>query len=233
MQPTLPRSRHMRLTLRHQHSLFSNLLQPTQHLYIPILEPENAILDPRLLAKLAHQRLRLPQIMPRHAREQVMHSLELQTPVNEIQPRGAVDIHGRAQLVLGETLAGEDAGRHAPVGEGDLDMQGHSGEVRDEDEQDAVLPGGDAERVDEVAEPEEIPEDGEDFRGTGPQRAAHVGRAGFEQVRPGEEVEVEARGGHDGVVGVGLEAQGEVGDGVVDEDEAVVVGGGEGFEEFG
>jgi len=30
-----------------------------------------------------------------------------------------------------------------------------------------------------------------------------------------------------------LEAQGEVGDGVVDEDEAVVVGGGEGFEELG
>ena len=50
-------------------------------------------------------------------------------------------------------------------------------------------------------------------------------------MRPGEEVEVEARKGHDGIVGVLLEAHGDFGEGVPREDETAVVAGLDGREE--
>lgn len=52
-------------------------------------------------------------------------------------------------------------------------------------------------------------------------------------MQPGEEVEVEAGDAHDGVVGVFLIGDEEVGGFVPGEDEAVVVGGDDGLEEFG
>lgn len=51
-------------------------------------------------------------------------------------------------------------------------------------------------------------------------------------MQPGEEVEVEAGDAHDRVVGVFLVGNENVGGGIPGEDEAVVVGGDDGFEEF-
>ena len=50
-------------------------------------------------------------------------------------------------------------------------------------------------------------------------------------MRPGKEIEVEARDGHDGIVGVLLEADGELGECVPGEDETAVVAGLDGGEE--
>ena len=48
--------------------------------------------------------------MPRHTGKQMMHSLELQAAVNEIQPFGAVDVHGGAELALGEGFCVAEVG---------------------------------------------------------------------------------------------------------------------------
>lgn len=64
--------------------------------------------------------------------------------MDEIQPFGAIDVHGGTDLALREGLPfAEVGGRGCPVGEGDLRVEGHSDDVGDEDEADAELPGGD------------------------------------------------------------------------------------------
>lgn len=74
-----------------------------------------------------------------------MHGLELQTAVDEVEPRRAFHVHGRAQLTLGEALCfTQVAGGHCPVREGDLHVQRHGDDVGDEHEGDTEGPGGDA-----------------------------------------------------------------------------------------
>lgn len=68
----------------------------------------------------------------------MMHSLELQTSMNEVQPSRAVDVHRRAQLSLRERLAlSQIRRRHSPMTESDLDMQRHRDDVRHEHKGDA------------------------------------------------------------------------------------------------
>lgn len=143
MQPALASRSHILLTLDHHLDHIANLLQPVENHLVPLHKPIAVIRHTRLLTKLAHKLLPPPQIMPRHAGEQVVNSLELQTAVDPIQPRGAVDVHGCAHLALGEGFGGtEVGGRHAPVGQGDLHVQDHGDQVRDEDEADADGPAG-------------------------------------------------------------------------------------------
>ena len=86
-----------------------------------------------------------------------MHSLELQTAVQPIEPNGALHIHCGAELALGERLCGaEVGGRHAPVGEGDLDVQEHGDAVGDQDERHAYRPGGEGTPDEAVAEEEPV-----------------------------------------------------------------------------
>lgn len=134
-----------------------------------------------------------------------MDGLELQAAVDEVQPGGTSDVHGGAELFLGKGFAGaEVGGRHGEVGEGDLDVEGHGDDVGDEDEGDAEGPGRDGAEEKEVAEENPVGEHEDDFGGAGPGGGTEVGAAGGEQVRPGEDVEVEAGDAHDGVVGVVL-----------------------------
>ena len=59
-----------------------------------------------------------------------MHSLELQAAVDEVEPCGARHVHGGAELALREGFGvAEVGGRHGPVREGDLDVQGHGYDV--------------------------------------------------------------------------------------------------------
>ncbi len=153
MQPTLPRLSHMLLAL-HQHlHLPPNLPQPPQNILVSLDESQDLVLNPRLLAKLSYQHLQPPQIMPRHSRKQMMHGLELQAAMHEIEPGRARDVHGGAQLALGEGFGvAEVGGRHAPVGKGDLDVQGHGNDVGDEHKGNAECPGRDAAPEEAVAE---------------------------------------------------------------------------------
>ncbi len=60
----------------------------------------------------------------------MMHGLELQATVNEVEPGRAGDIHGGAELLLREGFGIAEVGsRHCEVGEGDLDVQRHGDDV--------------------------------------------------------------------------------------------------------
>lgn len=158
-------------------------------------------------------------------------SLELQTPVEEVQPRGAIDVHGRAQHLLGEGLGNTQVGgAHREVGEGDLDVERGGDGVGDHDEGEAVPGAGDGLVDNEVAEPGPEEELADDFEVAEPPGLALSGALAEEEVGPAEAVEVEAADGHDGVVGVVLDVDHEFGEGVVLHCE-VVVGGCEVLEE--
>ena len=86
-----------------------------------------------------------------------MHSLKLQAPMHKIEPRRTLNIHRRPQLPLRKTLCiAEIRGRHAPVAERDLHVQGHGDDVADEHEGDAQGPRGNAEPEEAVAEEEPV-----------------------------------------------------------------------------
>jgi len=152
-----------------------------------------------------------------------MHGLKLQPAVQPVEPSGTVDVHCGAELALGKGLCGaEVGGRHAPVGEGDLDVQEHGDAVGYEDESYSRGPGREGEPDEAVAEEEPVGEHCEDFDWARPACGAKVGGAGGDEMAPGEEVEIEAGDGHDGVVDVCLVGDEDVAGGVPDEGEVVV-----------
>lgn len=223
MQPALPRLGHVRLTLRQDLRLARDLLQFTQHHTVALDKAVDQIADLGLGAEVLHECLQAAEIVARDAREEVVDGLELQAAVDEVEPGGAGDVHGGAELALGEGLGGaEVGGGGAPVGEGDLDVQGHGDEVGGQEEEGARVPGGDGAVEEDVEVEEAVGGDAEEFGGARPGGFAGGAGAGGEQVGPGEGVEVEARDGHYGVVGVVLEGHGDGGGGVPGEDAAVV-----------
>jgi len=121
VKPALAGLSHVLLTRRHHLRLLSNFLQSAQHDAVARRETVNHVLNLRLGAELLHERLQPAQVVARHAWEKVVHGLELQAAVDEIEPLRAGDVHGRTELALREGLAGaEVSGAGAPVGEGDL-----------------------------------------------------------------------------------------------------------------
>lgn len=104
MQSTLPRPRHVLLALDHDIQLITNILQPPQHLSVAIGEVEDRVRHTSVVAELPDHELHLAQVMARHTREQVVNSLELETAVHKVHPRGAVDVHGGAELTLRKGL---------------------------------------------------------------------------------------------------------------------------------
>ena len=169
--------------------------------------------------------------MTRHAREQVVDSLELQTAMDKVQPRRTIDVHGSTQLALRERFVfAKVRGRHAPVRQGDLDMQRHGDDVRDENKQHAGGPVRQRAQQQAIAKEEPVASHEDNFRRTNPPGlAAAESRGSEEDVDPREEVQVEAGDAHDGVVGVLLVGNEDFG-GAVPDKSKVVVGGAKGLE---
>ena len=126
VEPALAGLSHVLLTRRHHLRLLRDFLQSAQHDAVASRETVDHVLDLRLGAELLHERLQPAEIVTRYAREEVVHGLELQAAVDEVEPLRAGDVHRCAELALRERLAGaEIRGAGAPVGEGDLHVQGH------------------------------------------------------------------------------------------------------------
>src|SRR5262245_17601937 len=87
----------------------------------------------------------------------MVHCLKLQTPMDEVQPRRAIDVHSRAQHTLREGFRNAQIrGAHCEVRERDLHVHGHRHNMRYDDEEEAV-PGVRNGFIDrEIAEP--VPE---------------------------------------------------------------------------
>ena len=102
-----------------------------------------------------------------------MHDLELQAAVDEVEPGGAVHVHGGAKLSLREGLVlTQVRGGHAPVGQGDLDVQGHGGDVRHQHKGDAASPSGQGAPEEAVAEQEPVAAHEDNLGGSNPPRLA-------------------------------------------------------------
>lgn len=226
MQTTLTRFSHVILTAHQYPHLLTNLVQPPQHFTVPIDKPQDRVRDPRLIAKLAHKNLHLAKIVPGHAGKQVMHSLKLQAAVDKIEPRGAVNVHGGAKLALGKRLILAQVRRgHAPVGKGDLHVQRHRDNVRDEHVEHAGAPVRQRAPEQPVAKEEPVAAHKDNLRRADPPRlAAAELRRLEEDVDPREKVQVEAGDAHDGVVRVLLPRHEHVGGAVPDKGKVIVCG---------
>lgn len=225
---------HVLLALDHDVHLFTNLLQATKDLGVAIRKVKNGVRNVGVVTELADQSLDLAEVVAGHTWEQMVNSLELQTAVNKVQPGGTVDIHGGAQLALGERLGlAQVRVGHAPVRQGDLDVQRHGDDVGDEDKDDTVGPGRDRPPHQTVAEQEPVAGHAEDLgRLDPPSSALAEGKGlGRDDVEPRQQVKVEASYTHDRVVSVLLVWDHKVGGGVPEKNEAVVVGGVDGLEE--
>lgn len=143
VQSTLARRGHVFLALDKRVNHLTQLLQAREHDAISLNKAVAVVLDLGLLAELADQSLRPAQIVARHAREQVVHSLELEAAVEPVEPGRAVDVHGGAELALGEGFFGAQVGGgHRPVGKRDLHVQDDGHGVAEEDETHASRPVG-------------------------------------------------------------------------------------------
>lgn len=153
----------------------ADLLQPRQHRLITVHKRQASILDAALLRKLPDQLLASAQIVPRDSRKQMMNGLELQTAVEPVQPLGAVNVHGCAELVLRERLGGSKVGsRHAPVRQGDLDVEDDGDDVGSQDESNAVVPGGQCAPDEQVAENVPVAAHEGNFSRASPPRSAEL-----------------------------------------------------------
>ena len=77
MQPALSRLGHVFLAADQQLHLIGHLVQPAKNLAVSIHESENCVGDTRILAEFLDQPLQLPEVVPRHSREEMVHCLEL------------------------------------------------------------------------------------------------------------------------------------------------------------
>lgn len=157
MQPALPSLSHVLLALEHDVELVTHVLEPAQDLLVAVGEVEDRVRNARVVAELADHELRLAEVVSGDAGEEVVDGLELETAVDPVEPGWAVNVHGCAELALGERLAlAEVNRRHPPVGEGDLHMQRHGDDVRDEDEDDTGGPVGKCAPEEAVSEQEPV-----------------------------------------------------------------------------
>ena len=163
----------MLLARRQNLGLLGDLLQPAQHDAVARNKVVHHVLDVGFGAELLHQRRQLAEVVARDAGEEVVHCLELQAAVDEVEPFRAGDVHGGAQLLLCEGLAGSEVGgAGAPVREGDLDVQGHGDEVAGQDENGARGPGRDVAPEEDVEVEEEVGADAGDFGRASPPHLA-------------------------------------------------------------
>lgn len=105
------------LTLLQDCRLPGHIRQSSNNRLVSIHESKQSIRYAHFLAEALHQLLRGPQVMPGDPGIQVMNCLELQSAMEEIQPLGTVDIHGRAEHLLRERFVRSKIGSgHGEVG---------------------------------------------------------------------------------------------------------------------
>lgn len=102
---------HGGLTLCQDGRLSPNVRQSANDLFVTIDETVQRIGNVGFLAEGLDKLLGAPQVVSRHAREQVVNGLELETAVDKVEPLRTIDVHGRAQHALREGLCDAEIGR--------------------------------------------------------------------------------------------------------------------------
>ena len=81
------------------------MLELSEDTVVSLDEPKGLIFDSRLLAKLPYKNRQFAQVVSRHTGEQVVHCLEVETTVEEVQPFGTRYVDSSAQLTLSKDLS--------------------------------------------------------------------------------------------------------------------------------
>lgn len=159
----------MLLASRKNLRLVCDVLELSKDTVVSFDESEDLVVDSCLLAEVPYENRQLSQVMSRHTREQVVHRLELETTVEEVQPFRTGYVHGGAELALSKDLSWAKVGcACAPVRQCDLDLQGQSGHVAHQQEKPSILSVRDALPQEEVEEEIDIAETGENLSRSDP-----------------------------------------------------------------
>ena len=82
--------------------LIGDLAKSANDFLVAMCKCEYHVWNSNIVAELFHVLLRPTQVVPREAREQMMHNLEIETAMHEVQPRRAINIHSRPYHLLGK-----------------------------------------------------------------------------------------------------------------------------------
>ena len=147
------------LAFRQDGGLSGYIGQPASDGLVTLDETVQGIRDAHVVAKLLHELLRLAEVVPRDARVEMVDGLELEAAVEEVEPLRAVNVHCRAQHLLGKRLINPEIRRtHGEVRERDLAVDRCRNHVADHDENEAVPVRVDRPVYNAVAKPR--PEEG-------------------------------------------------------------------------
>lgn len=141
MQPAFTCFGHMFLTLDYQLQLSGHFAEFAKDVFVSRHKPQPLVLDTCFVAETDDQLLQSSKVVTWYAREQVVYGLELQATMDKIEPRRALDVHCGSKLMLGEAFRfAEVTGRHRPMRQRDLHMQGHRDDMGDQHEHDTKWP---------------------------------------------------------------------------------------------
>lgn len=93
MKTALSSSSHVLLALNQHLYLLGNLPKTSQDLTVTVFKAIDFILDANFFSKLLDPALQFAQVMPRDTKEEVVDGLELETTMDPVKPRRAVDVH--------------------------------------------------------------------------------------------------------------------------------------------
>lgn len=89
-------------TLFKKTELLGDITQSRDDFLITIVKGEDGIRNARVATKVQYEFLGAPQVVARDSGVEMMDGLELQTAVEEVQPSGAINIHGGPEHFLGK-----------------------------------------------------------------------------------------------------------------------------------
>lgn len=227
MQTTFSRGSHVLLTVDQNFDLAAYFPHAIEHLLVSINKGQDGVRDACVGAKLLDHVLHFPQVVSGNAREQVVDGLELQTAMDEVEPGRAVHVHGSTQLALRERLfLAQVRMRHAPVRQGNLNVQWHRNNVRYQHECNAQRPCRQRAPQEDIAKQEPVARHEPNFGWPNPPclAASQGGRPLGEDVDPRKQIQVETSDAHDGIVDVLLVRNHHFGDLVPHKGELVVRG---------
>ncbi len=147
--------RYFSLALGQDGCLSRDFGQLPDNLLVSVDEAVEGVRNAGLVAELLDIFLDAAKVVTRHAWEQVVDHLELESAVEKVQPRRAVDIHGGSKHLLWEGFVWPQVGRaHGEVRESDLHVEGACDHVAYHDKDKAIPGGGYGPVEDAITEPD-------------------------------------------------------------------------------
>lgn len=82
--------------------LVSHVGKSSEDFLVAIYKSQDLVLDIDVVGKFLDEDLQAAKVVTRYAGKQMVHSLELESTVEEVEPSRAFNVHSGTKLVLGE-----------------------------------------------------------------------------------------------------------------------------------